>query len=370
MFEELKKRSIKKRMFPAILLLIIGGAALVFLFPRVMGAMKGNIAFETLAPDEIRANLLVDITLDANFGCYIEEYEENTQTHYTRTTDLYYVIWTGDANATDYRYMGIKVPASDEKKMEAMAEATYYNEPCDPIMYNGEIQKMPDEDYEFLREYFVGAGLTEEEFEEYTLPYFINTEVIPTNSAVVSCTFAAFALLFVLIGSWMIISAIRGGRLKTFKKELADAGFGEAEADLEYQGARIILKPDDFRIGRRLTFFMIGSKPHVLLNDEIVWAYQKTTTHRTNGIKTGTTYSVVLNTIDKKKYESQNVFTKRQSEISVAGEQNALETLEYIGQTMPWVLLGFDNDLNRLYNKDCKSFLDIQYFKVDHNQLI
>ena len=85
MFEELKKRSIKKRMFPAILLLIIGGAALVFLFPRVMGAMKGNIAFETLAPDEIRANLLVDVTLDANFGCYIEEYEEKLKVIYTES---------------------------------------------------------------------------------------------------------------------------------------------------------------------------------------------------------------------------------------------------------------------------------------------
>lgn len=370
MFEELKKRSIKKRMFPAILLLIIGGVALVFLFPKVMGAIKGNVAFETLSPDEIKENLLVEVTLDANFGCYIEEYEENTQTHYTRTTDLYYVIWTGDANATDYRYMGIKVPASDEKKMEAMAEATYNNESCDPIKYSGEIQKMPAEDYDFLREYFMGAGLTEEEFEEYTLPYFINTEVVPVNSAVVSCTFAVFALFLVLIGIWMIISAVRGGRLKTFKKELADAGIGEAEADREYQSAHILLKPDDFRIGRKLTFYINGSKPHVILNDEIVWAYQKTTTHRTNGIKTGTTYSVVINTINKKKYESERVFVKKQSEISVAGEKKALETLEYIGQTMPWVLIGYDNDLYRLYNKDCQSFLDIQYNKADHDQLI
>ncbi|MDE7287235.1 MAG: hypothetical protein K2N55_10400, partial [Lachnospiraceae bacterium] len=167
-----------------------------------------------------------------------------------------------------------------------------------------------------------------------------------------------------------IISAVKGGRLKTFKKELANAGFGEAEADLEYQGAQIIMKADDFRIGRRLTFFIIGSKPHVLLNDEIVWAYQKTITHRTNGIKTGTTYNVVLHTIDKKKYESQHVFVKKQSEIAVAGEERALEALAYIGQTMPWVLLGYDNDLSKLYNKDCQSFLNIQYTKVDHNQLI
>ena len=106
------------------------------------------------------------------------------------------------------------------------------------------------------------------------------------------------------------------------------------------------------------------------MNDEIVWAYQKTTTHRTNGIKTGTTYSVVLNAINKKKYEAQHIFEKRQFDISAAGESGALEILEYINEVMPWVVLGYDNDLSRLYNKDCKSFLDIRYTKVEHNQSI
>lgn len=370
MFEELKKKSIKRRLSPAIVLLIIGGALLVFLFPRVMEVVKGKVAFETLEPYEITENMLVDVSLDTNFGCYIEEYEENTQTHRTRTTDLYYIIWTGDDDAVDYCYMGIKVPASDEDKMEEMAEATFNNMRSDPVRYSGEIQKMPAEDYGYFKEYFLASGLTEEEFREYTLPYFINTRAMQTDTIVAVCTFAVCALVLVVLGIVMIVNAARGGRLKTFRKELADAGVGEAEADLEYQGAKIMHVGEDFRIGKRLTFFIVGSKPHVLLNDEIVWAYQKTTTHRTNGIKTGTTYSVVLNVINKKKYESQHTFEKRQFDLSSGGKDGALEILEYINQVMPWVLLGYDNDISKLYNKDCKSFLDIQYNKVDHNQLV
>ena len=57
----------------------------------------------------------------------MEQYEENTKTHARHTTDLYYVIWTGDENAQDFRYMGIKVPASDEYKMEEMAEALSFS---------------------------------------------------------------------------------------------------------------------------------------------------------------------------------------------------------------------------------------------------
>lgn len=370
MFEDLKKRSMKRRMFPSIVLLLIGVVLGVFLFPSVIEVIEGKAAFETLEPDEIKDKMLVEVSLDTNFGCYIEEYEENTQTHRTRTTDLYYIIWTGDDDAVDYRYMGIRVPVEEEDKMEEMAEATFNNMRSDPVRFTGEIQEMSDEAYGYFKDYFISSGLTEEEFEEYTLPYFINTRAMQTDTVVVICVFAAAALVLIVLGICMIISAAKGGRLKALKKELADAGFGDADADLEYQGAKILHKGDNIRIGRRLTFFMSGSKPHAIVNDEIVWAYQKTTTHRTNGIKTGTTYSVVLNVIDKKKYETQHTFVKKQFELPAAGENGALEILEYINQTMPWVLIGYDNDLSKLYNKDCQSFLNIKYTKVDHDQLI
>ena len=102
--EELKKQSFRKALVTAIVLLIIG-AGIVAICARFIIYEK----FEDLAPEEIK-NQNVTIDLTANFGSYLEEYSENTKTHKRTTTDLYYVIWTGDDEATEYKYMSVKVP--------------------------------------------------------------------------------------------------------------------------------------------------------------------------------------------------------------------------------------------------------------------
>ncbi|MDE7251080.1 MAG: hypothetical protein K2N82_14625, partial [Lachnospiraceae bacterium] len=151
MLEKLKKKSIMKTLPTVIIMLAVGLGLILLEFSNVKSLMRGHVVFESLAPDEINGDLIVDVLLYDNFGCYMEQYEENTKTHTRRTTDLYYVIWTGDDDAEDFRYMGIKVPVSDEKAMEEMAEATYYgDEYSNPIMYSGAINKMTSEEYKYF----------------------------------------------------------------------------------------------------------------------------------------------------------------------------------------------------------------------------
>lgn len=121
----------------------MGLMMIVFCFSALKTQIRGPVKFESLAPDEITNGLIVDVTLYDNLGCYMEEYIENTSTPINITTSLYYVIWTGDDEADDYRYIGIKVPASEKNAMENMAEATYYGyEYSDPIRYSGVIRSM------------------------------------------------------------------------------------------------------------------------------------------------------------------------------------------------------------------------------------
>ncbi|MDE6202370.1 MAG: hypothetical protein K2G19_02705, partial [Lachnospiraceae bacterium] len=96
MLEKLRKKSIIKSLPLAIILLICGIGMVGIEFSAMKALIRGNVQFESLAPEEIGNDLVVDVTLRDNFGCYMEEYEENTKTHRRRTTDLYYVIWTGD----------------------------------------------------------------------------------------------------------------------------------------------------------------------------------------------------------------------------------------------------------------------------------
>lgn len=349
MLEELKKKSIKKSL-PQVLILLIAGIVMIVLeLPNIKALLRGKVQFETLQSEEINEELIVDASIDANFGCYMEEYEENTSTHYTRTTDLYYVIWTGDENSENYCYMGIKVPASDGNVMDAMTEATYNYEYSEPIHYTGAIKKMPSEDYRYFKDFFISSGWSEEEIEAYTLPYYINVGALVDGAATTAYVVCGLGVAMIIISLVLFFWAVSGGTLKTLKKELADTGFSEMNVDYEFKDVASFNK-GDIRIGSRLMFIMTGSKPHAIVNEKLVWAYERTVTHRRNGIKTGTTYEVVLNTYDKKSFH-----------IAVANEQTAQEVLQYISQKMSWTAIGYNDELNRMFKKDFQNFLNLRY---------
>ena len=151
MLEQLKKKGIKKSLPLIIMLLLIGIGLICLEAANIKALIAGSKEFKRLLPEDIKDHVMVDASIDVNFGCYMEEYEENTKTHITRSTYNYYVIWTGDDYAEDFRYMGIKVPHSEEKTMEAMAEAYFNYESFEPVQYSGMILKMPDEDYKYFK---------------------------------------------------------------------------------------------------------------------------------------------------------------------------------------------------------------------------
>lgn len=357
MLEKLKKKSIMKTLPTVIIMLAVGIGLIVLEFSNVKSLMRGHVVFESLSPEEINGDLIVDVTLYDNFGCYSEQYEENTKTHTRRTTDLYYVIWTGDDDAEDFRYMGIKVPVSDQRLMEEMADATYYGyEYSDPIRYSGAVNKMTSEEYKYFKEYFLESDFTEEELDEWVIPYYINVGALTGGAATSAWVIAGIGAAVVLVAVILLILALTGSKLKAFKKELSETGIDESSVDYEYENAVLFHKGSDLRVGRRLTFFIAGSKPHVIANDKLIWAYQTTTTHRTNGIKTGTTYAVMLRTYDKKGFQ-----------VIVSKEADAQAALEYINEHIPGAVVGYNDDLSKMYQKDFQNFLQLKYNQREQN---
>lgn len=353
MLEKLKKKSTKK-MVPLVIILVVIGLVLVGIeFSNFKSLLKGHVTFETLEPDEINGDLIVDASIDVNFGAFMEEYEENTKTHATRTTDLYYIIWTGNEDSEDYKYMGIKVPAKDEREMEAMAEATYNYEYSDPISYSGAINKMTSEEYEYFKDYFLESGWTEEEIEEYTLPYYISVGALTGGAASSVYVILALGVILIIAAVIALLYALTGGSLKGFKKQIEETGLGETDTEYEYEGAKLFYKKNDFRIGKRLTFYMTGSKPQLIMNDQIMWAYQQNTTHRTNGIKTGTTYQILIYSVNSKKIDR----------VDVPNENIGKEVLQYINETMPRAIVGYSDELMNLYRKNYQEFLKLRYYR-------
>ena len=88
----------------------------------------------------------------------------------------------------------------------------------------------------------------------------------------------------------------------------------------------------------------------------MVWAYQSTTTHRTNGIKTGTTYALM---VFAEGYKNALL-------VSVPDEQTAQDILQKIKERFPWVMLGYSKELEKMYKKEHEKFLSLLYNTVEH----
>lgn len=177
MSEYWKEQIIKKLLFSAFILLLAGVVLLILDYPNIKMHLFGPVEFESLEPDEIDIGLIVDASIDINFGAYACEEKQSYYYGYSITsepTDVYYVIRTGDVYAEDYKFMGIKVPATEQSVMEEIAEAASDGKHVEPAKYTAVITSMTSEEYPLFEAYFREAGWTEEEIEERTLPYTIN----------------------------------------------------------------------------------------------------------------------------------------------------------------------------------------------------
>lgn len=354
MFEKLKKKSVKSSLLTVILLVIFGLAACMFQFKNMVAALKGRSVFEELKPEEIKEGMVVDASITANFGAFMERYEKNTSTGVKRTTALYYIIWTGTENDSDFRYMGLRVPASWEDKMEDMADNTFENKYSEPIEVSGTIKKMTSKELEYLTEYMMDYGYSKEDVEKMIIPYYIHEGSLGDTSAGVVYVIFGFGVVLIAWGVIYLLMVMNGSKLKTIRKEIADEGYTEEQVDADWAAAAEVLTKEALKIGQLFTYFSEGAKPHAIRNTRLVWAYMKTTTHRTNGIPTGTTYEVIMFTKDKKEFS-----------VSVADEAAARYVLDEMGKRIPWMLLGYDEELRKCFRKNIDEFLNIRYNQIE-----
>ena len=88
-------------------------------------------------------------------------------------------------------------------------------------------------------------------------------------------------------------------------------------------------------------------KTNVMATRDVVWAYSKVTKHYHNGIPTGKTYSAIIRD------------SKGQS-LEIKGKKDSVpKLLESLQRRMPWVLIGFSNELEALWLKEKPKFFQL-----------
>ncbi len=353
MFEELKKRTLKGTLAWSIILILAGVVLAGWNAVSALQVVTGYVDFSTLEPGKIN-NQVVKIDLAYNFACYLEEYSKNTKTNATTTTHYYYVILTRDGEELDDRFMSIKVPAKFGAELDDMAMATAEGGTTTPMTFYGKIKKLDSEEMYYFKDYLKEFGWTDEDIEAETLPYYIDYMWQPATLIYV-VLFAAGVVLLVY-GIVRIASAASGGALKKLHKDIADAGFTEPSIESDFRSAKFFDKKGTLRVGRLMTYYTAGSVPRAIPNNKMMWAYQNTVTHRTNGVKTGTTYNVMV----------YGETAPKGLTFAVANEAVAQDMLNHFNATLPWVVVGYSDELKKLYNKDRAQFLQLRYNTCEH----
>lgn len=350
MFEALRKKSLKSSLVLTVIFGAIGIGLAVWFAVGTWYVVTGYVSFVDLAPDEI-SNQWVALNLTTNGGSFAETTETVGNTNQTKTVDLYYIILTGDDYSTDFRFMAVNVPIEYRNRMDQMAQNGY----GDSIFLSGRIRKMNDDLYNYFKEYVIDNGFSEEEFEEYSIPYYI--KVFPNEQLENVFTVGAFlfGVFLIVIAIIRLVKALTGSYLKQLRADVASIGVSELSADSDWNSAAEICK--GVKVGRLFTYYMEGSKPRAIPNTKIMWSYQNTTTHRTNGIKTGTTYSIMV-WVDG---------WKNASNIGVPNESAAQTMLRRFGDQFPWVVLGYSDELRKMYHNNRAQFMQLRYNTMDHS---
>ena len=359
MFEELKKKILKSSLLWSIILIIAGLGLAGWNAMDAFYAATGYVSFTQLTPDQIKSQL-VDIDVTEAYGCFLIEGEENTKTHQQKITHLYYIIPTGDIYATDYRYMSIRVPASYESKMDAISDNTGNGIISDPLRLSGKIKKLSSEDYSYFESYFKEAGFSDEEIAQATIPYNIDVFASKASMSGVYIVLFGAGVALLIFGIFRIAKVAGGSSLKKLRKDIAATGYSESMIDSDYHSAKSFDKKGMLKIGRLMTYYISGSDARAIPNNKIMWAYQNTVTHRTNGVKTGTTYNVMI--FDE--------ITPKGHSFSVANESIAQDMLALINTMLPWVVVGYSDELKKLYNKDRSQFLQLRYNSCEHARFL
>lgn len=355
MFAELKSRILKSTLFGYIVLIVVGLGLAGWNALDAYYAVAGYQDFTQLAPDEIK-NQLVKVDLTDNFSYYLEQFKQNTKTGAKTTTHRYYVIWTGDENATDWRYMTIKVPVSYNSRMDKMSENTYNEIASDPITFYGKLKKLDSEELYYFKDYCKDSGMTDADIEEMTLPYYIEVFSSPVSMNSIYILLFAVGVALLIWGIFLLAKVAGGSSLKKLHRDIADAGYTEAAVESDFRAAQSYDKKGTLRVGRLMTYYIQGPNARAIPNAKMMWAYQTTVTHRTNGVKTGTTYNVMI-------YDE---ITPKGHTFAVANESIAKDMLTQINVTLPWVVVGYSDELKKLYNKDRSQFLQLRYNTCEH----
>lgn len=350
MFKEIKKRATRNAILTLIFCIVAGGFLFVCFGKDALTYLKGATDITEASVAKIKDTDYAEITLDKYnlYGCYSEQYSKSGSSQ--TVSDYYYLVVVGDDN--DMRFMGVKVKAKNRSKLKKIEEEyTAMDNGEDTgttttLKIKGKLTKMESKPYvHFKQTISQSYDFSYSELDSVTL----NLMVVDGTVNVGELVFCLAGVVIILVGIITMIIAASGVTVNKFKNELESRGPGYIDY-VEQDFINAVKFTKTVRIGREFTFLIKGTKCVMIPNNEIVWAYPVKTTHRTNGIKTGSTHSVKLLNNRKKEFI-----------LPADNADQANDIIDLYANMTDTIVLGYDDGLNGLFARNFDEFLNIAY---------
>jgi hypothetical protein len=344
MYELLRKKVLKRTIIRIVISLVIIIAYFAFYGNDLIGVLSGPVKItEGINLEEYEGKV---VTFDAD--CVLSEYirfeEKNTKTFVKKLTDIGYLAFDEENG----KFFGIQLGAKNETQMNSLMDESvdYFIGDTEDIptgiKVTGTLVKLTGEERRHFNDTIDYLFANVPEFKDYVIPYVIVNGTIGSLNTTAFYIIGSIALFTLLHLIYVIVNFIRGKYTKEFDKYLQNnqtVSLSAIEADFE--AAKQFGK--EIWIGKNWTIFISGVHGHIHDNKDVIWAYYYQRTGK---------YSV----------SEVKLYKKDKTVASItASKKLSMEILEYYSETQPHMVIGYNKETEKLYQKNFNEFLEIRY---------
>ncbi|BCJ93494.1 hypothetical protein acsn021_10630 [Anaerocolumna cellulosilytica] len=270
------------------------------------------------------------------------------------STEQYYIIPVGEEE-----YAAIEIKPEDFDIADRIYYDTYdylygnIDELTVSMKITGTFQEMDPEMVQYFEETIAASDyfydFSEEEIDKLIYPYVLKKDMIGSNDTIPLYLIMALTVVLFLYIIIVLIKIITGAYLNSIRKYISnnESSTSQERIEADFENA---VKVESTRIGETWTYYFDGLKPMIINNSDIIWAYQEIVTHRRNGIKVGTTKSVIL-------------YNRNKNKITLAMKKtDSIELiLETYARQHSHIVMGYSENLKATLKKDFEGFLRLAY---------
>lgn len=352
--KSLKMQSLKSVLILIIMFWFFAGFLAYIAAPSITTYIKGPVDLEEVDFSSDIDGLYVSGTIYGIYDWYCEE-EKNG-----KTVAREYLI-----DADDYYYIALRAESSSMTAADKLMNASqaYLNGEDDGTLLEtaqytvqGVIKDIPYDSLRYYKDYVGWYGMDEAERSMF-LEYYIDVNSLGTYSITETILMVVLVIGCFLVGCIFLIGALTGRYQKSITNYIKKSSNPELARDKVENFLQNTPENGEFRYNREFICNNYGGNTAFGETAKLAWVYKETTNHKRGLITMYQTHSLVLGFADGTKQTA-----------AVRSAESADMHILNLQELCPQIIIGYSDDLNKMFCKDINGFLNLRYHAPQSNE--